>query len=159
MTPRSPLKAELASAAQDAVRQIAQAVNDAGKLIAQAATEARALVVANAAEAAKAAGVQSSMNMEDHNMLVSLNTKMEGLKEDIAELKNGTSSRIAQLEQEKVNTRDSYPVLYKPKVEECLADHETRIRSVETSVTRVMTYGSAGIILLGIIEFILQKVW
>jgi hypothetical protein len=35
-------------------------------------------------------------------------------------------------------------------------DHENRIRSNETSITRILTWGSALILLLGIVEFLLN---
>jgi len=35
--------------------------------------------------------------------------------------------------------------------------HETRIRLTETAITQVKTYGTAGIFVLGIMEFLLNK--
>lgn len=43
------------------------------------------------------------------------------------------------------------------KIQEPIADHEKRIRVLETSITKVMTWGTAGILLIGVIEFIINK--
>ena len=37
------------------------------------------------------------------------------------------------------------------------ADHENRIRNNETNITKIMTWGSALVLLIGIVEFLLNK--
>ncbi len=37
-----------------------------------------------------------------------------------------------------------------------VADHEARIRSLEQNVTRILTWGSAAIVILGVLEFAAQ---
>ena len=143
--------------ANDASKIIADAAARATDAIATAAESALKVVTAAAAGREKAANVQLGSNMEDHNLLIQLNTKMEDLKEDIAELKNGTSSRIQQLEAEKLNTRDSYPVLYKKGVDDAILDHEKRIRLAEVNLTRITTWGVAAMIALSIAEFMINK--
>lgn len=151
----------MAKKPQDHVTQakidIGIAASQAVQVIADAAEKAKAVMEAAAAQKLSVSAIETAKRSGDHDLLVQLNTKMEDLKEDIAELKNGTSARIQQLEQEKVNTRDSYPVLYQPKVEEHLADHEKRIRSNETNITRIMTWGLAGMLALGVVEFFVTK--
>jgi|ERR1035437_599061 hypothetical protein len=72
-----------------------------------------------------------NVNPEDHNLLIKLDGKVDALKDDIKVLNDGTTLR--------------------------LADHETRIRLTEASITRIMSYGTALIIFVGIIEFLINK--
>ena len=81
---------------------------------------------------------------------------MEGLKADIRELKDGTTKRIDTLECEKLNTHDSYTALYKKDVDTVQTDHETRIRSNEKNITRILTFGSVIIIVVAVIEFLIN---
>ena len=69
--------------------------------------------------------------MSDHDLLITMHEQIKGIKADIKELKDGTSIQ--------------------------LHDHETRIRNNETNITRIMTWGSAGVLILGIIQFIIGK--
>lgn len=66
----------------------------------------------------------------DHELLQRLDVKVDALKEDIKNMTEGTSIK--------------------------LNDHEARLRINESSITRILTYGSAGLILLGIIQFLLS---
>lgn len=153
-------KQRLADAANDAVRLIAEATGKATAAIASAAQDAVKLLASDASTAAKVvadkADVAHSGNC-DHDLLVILDTKMEGLKCDIKDLKDGTSRRIETLELEKLNAKESYPVLYKKSVDDKLDDHETRIRIAETAITRILTYGTVAVILAGVAEVILGK--
>ena len=56
--------------------------------------------------------------------------KMDDLKADIKEIKDGTSG---------------------------LNGHEIRIRTLENKITQIFTYGSAALIVLGIGEFVINK--
>jgi hypothetical protein len=149
----------LTKAADDAPKTISDAARAATSAIAEAAAAAVKVLSAQAADKESILNSHILSTGGDHDLLVQLNTKMTGLKDDIAELKNGTSSRIQQLEAEKLNTRDSYPVLYKAGVEEKLLDHENRIRSAETNITRILTWGLAGIMLIGVVEFAISNFW
>lgn len=117
-------------------------------------------------------GNGGSMNLADHDALVTLIGSVANLdtrfterfadlktdlKADIKDIKDGTTSRIEILERTKLNTCDSYPVLYKEGVEKQLKDHETRIRFNETNITRIVTIGGALLILVGVIEFLINK--
>jgi hypothetical protein len=138
----------------DAVDVIAQAASAATAAIAQAA-EAAAKVVANAAT--EAAKIANAKGQDDHDLLIRIETRMEGLKSDIKELKDGTSKRIDCLESEKLSTHDSYAVLYKKDVDTTLADQENRIRSNEKNIIRILTFGSLLLILIGIAETLIFK--
>jgi len=85
---------------------IKESASEAVKVIAEAASQA-AKVVADAA--AVSVKVLSIKNADDHDLLIKLNTLMDGLKEDIRDLKSGTSLKIE--------------------------DHENRIKSVEIKTT------------------------
>ena len=110
-------KEDIRIAAGDAVKTIATAAENAAKTIAQAA-----------AEALKVANVKSS---DDHDLIIKLDTKMDGLKEDIKALNDGTSAKIS--------------------------DHELRIKALEISITKVFTFGAVALIILGIVQFLVGK--
>lgn len=113
---------------QEAIRAISTAADDAVKTISQAAAAAKSVVSANAADAAK---VLSVANSGDHDLLQRVDQKVDGLVTDVKTLNDGVTTKIA--------------------------DHETRIRLLETGLTKVMTFGSALIILVGIVEFFISK--
>src|ERR1017187_6129506 len=87
----------ISAAASDAVKLIASATSDAAKTIADAASQARSVVAANASEAARILNVKNADGGSDHDLLTTLGVKVDSLKADIKELKDGTSSRIASL--------------------------------------------------------------
>jgi len=131
-------------------KDIEQAAADAVKVIAAAASEAARTVANAAAEAVKVSNVKGA---DDHDLLVVLNTKMEDLKTDIQDLKDGTSTRIATLENEKLNIRDSYPILYKKDVDTKFIDHEKRIKTIESLNTKLSVMLGIGI---GILSFLVS---
>lgn len=69
----------------------------------------------------------------DHDLLVELKTEMRGLRDDFRDMKDG--------------------------VKENVSDHEDRIRSLEKTQTQVITWGSAGIVILGVAEFLLGQLY
>lgn len=71
-------------------------------------------------------------NREDRDLLIELRTEMKGIREDIRDFKNGTDYEIK--------------------------GHEGRIRSLEIAVSRIMTWGSAVLIGLGVLQIILEFV-
>ena len=85
------LKHDLVIAAQEATNVIASAAEKATNTIASAALDATKLLADNAHEANK---VAFEKNCGDHDLLIELKTKMDGLKEDIKGLKEGTSVKI-----------------------------------------------------------------
>jgi len=110
----------------NALQVIAEAAKAATQAISTAALEATKVLASNAQEASKVVNVASSI---DHDLLIRLETKMEGLKNDIAEIKNGTATQ--------------------------LNDHEVRINSLETSKTKQNTMMSIGIGLLSLLVTLL----
>jgi hypothetical protein len=154
------IKWEIERSTEEAVKAISAAAGEAVKTITSAAGEARTVVSADVAEAAKVLANKNNDGTSDHDFLLTFSaevkTKLNAISDDIKELKDGTSTRIAALENEKLNTRDSYSVLYKTAVETTFKDHEDRLRSNTTRITQIMTWGSAGIIVLGIAEFVLN---
>lgn len=146
----------IAESAEKAAGNIATAAESATKLLASSAQSATKLLASNATEALR---VSNTKHDDDHDILVVLKSKMDDLKSDIKDLKDNTTKRVDTLESTKLNTQDSYAVLYKKDVDASKLDHENRIRANETSITKIMTYGSGGILLLGIIEFLILKFW
>lgn len=147
-------KQEIAEAAKEAVSLIALQVKDAAQVIATAAANAKAITMANKEEA---------NGTIDHDFLLTFSaevkTRLDQLQATMAEIKDGTAKRIADLEKEKLAITESYPVLYKKTVDDSLEDKEKRIRVLEGSVTKIMTWGSVFVVLLGIAEFIISRVY
>lgn len=83
--------------------------------------------------------------------------KFAEVRSDIKEIKDGVASKIAALEQEKLNTKDSYPVLYKIGVEKRLDDLEKESKTQGLTITKIWSYGTAVIFVVGIIEFFISK--
>ena len=67
----------------------------------------------------------------DHDLIIRLDTKIDDLKVDIKELKDGTAMKIE--------------------------DHETRLKLIENKITQVFAYGTMGLVLLGVIQFLIGK--
>lgn len=112
MTKPNPLK-DISGAASDAVKVIANAAKQAKKVITDAAATA------------------NTKTGNDHDLLVILNTKMEGLKVDIQDLKDGTSTKIN--------------------------DHEVRLNALETNNTKITVMLGIGIGILTLLVSLL--VW
>jgi hypothetical protein len=99
-----------------------QCVKDAVRTIADAAAAATKVIAAAAAEAAKVVNVKSTT---DHDLLIELKTRMDSLKDDIRDLKDGTTVKIA--------------------------DHESRIFSLESTKgkqTVLITIGTSVIVVI-----------
>ena len=96
-----------------ALQTISNAAEVALQTIASAALDANKLLAANANEAAKIVHQQNIDHGSDHDLLTILNTKVEAIGADVKNLVTGTGKRLSDLENEKLNIRDSYPVLYK----------------------------------------------
>ncbi len=150
--------------AAEAVNVITQAANAATKSIANAAESAAKLIANNAESAAKvvanaeaaALRVANVKGPDDHDLLIRIETRMEGLKADIKELKDGTSKRIDELEVGKLDSHDSYTALYKDSIDTIHKDFEDRIRSNEKNIIRIMTFGTLLVLLAGVVEVFLN---
>jgi phage host-nuclease inhibitor protein Gam len=99
-----------------------QAASDAADVIARSASEAVKAIAEAASEALRATSVK---NDNDHDILIEVRTKLEGLKKDIQDLKDGTSTQIS--------------------------DHETRIVNLEASRTKQIVITSIGTGLLSLL--------
>src|SRR5665647_203714 len=84
--PRNETKAkeDIKLAAASAIDVITKAASDAGRVISDAA--------------AVALNVLSAKGAGDHDLLIELKTRMEGLKGDIKAISDGTGARIAEHE-------------------------------------------------------------
>ena len=94
------MSSKLETQAQEALRVIAEAANQATKVVATAAAEASKITANNLAG--------------DHDLLIKLETKLDGLIVDVKLLNEGTSGK--------------------------LSDHEGRIRIMES---KILTWGGA----------------
>lgn len=138
----------------DTHQQIEQSAAQAVKVIAQAAEAATKTIATAAAEAVK---VTNAKTDGDHDAIVEIKTMQQVMLSEIREIKDGTASRIACLEAEKLDVKDSYPVIYRKSVEDALEDHEKRIRHNSTTITRIVSFGTAAMIALGVIEFLVSN--
>ena len=164
----SKAKWELERAAGDAVKAISAAAGEAVKAIASAALEARSVISTNASDAARVLLSKNADGSSDHDTQIRLveavgsldkkfTEKFADLKTDIKNLSDGTAQRISNLEIEKLNVKDSYPVLYKADSERVHEDLERRLRVAEITLTKVVTWGTVAMLSLGIIEFLVSK--
>jgi hypothetical protein len=102
------------------------AASEALQTIATAATEATKVVATAAAEASKVINAKGAI---DHDLLIELKTRMESLKDDIKDLKDGTTVKIA--------------------------DHETRLFALEGVKSKQNTLLTIGIALLTVVAAML----
>lgn len=91
----SRAKTDIERSAAEAVRVITQAAEVAATRLASAANEATRVVASAASEAVK---VSSARTADDHDLLIKIDTQMQGLKADIKDLKDGTSFKLADHE-------------------------------------------------------------
>jgi hypothetical protein len=160
---------EKEEASAKALNLIASAAVEAAKVIASSALDATKVIANSAADATK---VMHDRGAGDHDTLLVLVASVDNLekkfsekfadikndiKADIKDLKDTNSCRISALEVDKLNVKDSYPVLYKVAAEKVRDDHEVRIRSNEKNITKIVTIGGVLLVLLGIAEFLMSK--
>lgn len=91
----SRAKSDIEHSAAEAVRVITQAAEVAATRLASAANEATRVVASAASEAVKVSSVRTS---DDHDLLIRIDSQVKDLKEDIKDLKDGTSIKIADHE-------------------------------------------------------------
>lgn len=82
------------------------------------------------------------INPFDHDLLTRLDTKVDQIQLDVTTLKNQGTIYVTQTDHKVVC--------------EIQDDHEKRIRDNEKNITRVLTWGSALVVLIGIVEFIIN---
>jgi hypothetical protein len=107
-------------------KSIANAADDAVKVIAHAADEASKVIACAAAEALK---VSNIIRDTDHDLLIELKTRMEGLRNDIKDLNDGTTLKIE--------------------------NHEVRLGKLETARTSQSVLISIGIAILSVLVSLL----
>ena len=111
--------------------QIDQAAKEALKTIAEAAASATHVVAQAAAEAVKVKAFETN---SDHDSLVELKVLVVGIKTDIKELADGTTARITLLENNKLDVKSSYVVLYKPTIDSLQEDQNKQLKEVENKI-------------------------
>ena len=146
------MKTKIAIAKDD----LALAAKEALKLLSEASIAQLKTIASAAAEALK---VSQAPGNNDHDLLVELRTKMQSIKDDIKELKDDIASRVKTLEDEKVNIRDSYSVIYKVGIEERLGKLEAKTTDQGTMITKIWSYGIAALFVTGLVEFFINKLW
>jgi oligoendopeptidase F len=93
------------------------------------------------------------LNQEERDLLIELKTQMEGVRVDIKELKDNTQARLAVVESGKADRAEIARLqLEADKVHQ---DQETRIRASEKLLTKIVTWGAAAMLVLGVSEFLL----
>lgn len=147
-------KRELAEAASSAAKAIADAAQSAVKAMAEAASSASTLVAHNAEESARSLAVQRS---SDHDAIVRISEKIDSLKADVKDLKDGTTKRIENLECEKLNIKESYTILYKKSNDDFQAEMYSRMKNLEEGYAQVKILGIAAVAFLGILQFVVDK--
>jgi len=160
-------KHELAKAVQDALKLISDGVleasnkiaNDANKAtsaMASAALDANRLLASQASVAAK---VVDTKQGNDHDLILEVKTIQTVMLGEIREIKDGTAKQLSDLQSNKLDIKDSYPVMYKKDVETALTNHEGRVKILETNMTRIIAYGVALMVVVGLAEFLIGKFW
>lgn len=81
----------------------------------------------------------------DHDLLTKLDTKVDQIQADVTVLKNQDKNNITQTQHQDLCDKAE--------------DHETRIRNNESNITKILTWGSALILIIGIAEFVINKVY
>lgn len=69
----------------------------------------------------------------DHELLQRLDVKVDALKEDIRNLIDATNIKTS--------------------------DHESRIKILENTTTKLVAYGTALVFMVGIAQFIISRIW
>jgi hypothetical protein len=97
-------------------------------------------------------GVNNSGNimkeLSDIKTSLAVNTsETQNIKDTLAEVK----ADVKEMKKNYIN-QEQHKVLCDSNT-----DHETRIRGNETNITRIMTWGSALVVVIGILEFVINK--
>ena len=96
-------------------------------------------------------------NNNQGNIMKELSDIKESLATNTAETKNIKES-LAEVKADVKEMRNNYITQQQhQELVVCKNDHEIRLRDTEKNVTRILTWGSALVVLIGIIEFILNK--
>ena len=93
--------------------------------------------------------------MSDHDLIIKIHTIVERLVTDVQELNDNTVSRISDLEVNKIDKIDYLEDLKKYDI--CVKELSDRITKNEITIARIMTWGSALLLILGVIEVVLSN--
>lgn len=93
--------------------------------------------------------------MSDHDLIIKIHTIVERLVTDVQELNDNTVSRISDLEVNKIDKIDYLEDLKKHDI--CVKELSDRITKNEITIARIMTWGSALLLILGVIEVVLSN--
>lgn len=89
----------------------------------------------------------ATMTSEDHNLLLRIDTKVERVIQDVADLRNNFSNRVDALEREKEDQKNAL---------ERHAKQEAVNRDIELRARRLEQWGSMGLGALFIIQIVLK---
>lgn len=67
--------------------------------------------------------------LSDHDLLIELRTEMRGVRQDVKDLRDGTSKRVDDLENQKMNRDEAMRL--KEEADKVHNDHEARLRVLE----------------------------
>ena len=152
---KAPLnvQSELDQQAAEAVRVIGSAAKIAAERIADAASEAHKVVSDAAATSVRVLHLKSA---DDHDLLIELKTRMEGLKTDIKNLTDGTTKRISDLEEGKADK-----VAFNDLCNEVHGVRENRLRKLENKTANFWIafslYSLAVVGMIGLLVFHILK--
>ena len=129
-------------------------LEEAKDAISKAEERAKKAIADAAAEAMK---VRNAEHDGDHDLLIRLDTKLDQLATAVKELQDGTTRRISNLENTKLDVKDSYPILYKETVDRRLntqgLDIET-LKDFKTTQTILLSVGiGLLIVLFGLLSY------
>lgn len=100
------------------------------------------------------------MSMEQGNNTTILK-ELSDIKSSLAVNTSETSNIKATIGEIKSDVRDikinSVTQEQHNEVLKIITDHEARLRTIETAITKLMTWGAAALIAMGILEFIISK--
>lgn len=137
----------------EASNKLANAADKASSAIASAQIDANKLL---ASQAASAAQVVDTKTGNDHDLILEVKTIQNVMLGEIREIKQGTAQQITDLQNNKLDIKDSYPRAYKEGVEKILNDHEDRIRANTGRLIVIATVGSAILIIMNVAMFIVN---
>lgn len=144
-------------AADRAVEKIAAAADKASSAIASAARDAATLLASQASSAAKVVDVKQG---NDHDLLLEVKTIQNIMLLELREIKTGTSQRISELQQQKLDIEDSYPVVYKAGVDNSILCYGKQIAELEVSKIRItVLMGIASVIMSTLITLVVYHMF
>lgn len=129
--------------------------------ISQAATAAKTaadVAIALATKAAATADALASAKATSDTAAALVASDISHIKADIADIKQTQKDNAGEMKKavEDLLARDEQYVRQATH-QKVIDDHETRIRSNEANITKILTWGSIAVVILGLVEFALNK--